>query len=63
MMRGRRTRRYQRPGRGIPQGDKPGSGPGGNCICPSCGYKIEHTWAEPCNTKTCPKCGAKLTRE
>jgi len=61
--RGRGTR-FQRPGRGrYPQGDKPGSGPGGNCVCPSCGYKTEHTWAEPCNTRKCPKCGATLTRE
>ena len=58
-----RSRRFQ-TGRGrIPDGDKPGSGPGGNCICPECGYTISHTRYRPCNTRTCPKCGSKLTRE
>ena len=53
------------PGRGLgrnPQGDKPGSGPAGNCVCPSCGYTILHARAGPCNQKKCPKCGAMLTR-
>jgi len=45
------------------QGDKPGSGPGGNCVCPKCGYKVEHTRLKPCNERICPKCGVKLTRE
>jgi len=64
-MRGR-GRAFQAPGRGRnrnPQGDKPGSGPGGNCICPKCGYEVEHTWSKPCNTKKCPKCGTIMTRE
>ena len=61
MMRGRRM---QAPGRGrYPQGDKPGSGPGGNCVCPKCGYTIAHTRFTPCNQRTCPKCGATLTRQ
>jgi len=46
-----------------PQGDKPGSGPSGSCICPSCGYKTSHIRARPCNQRTCPKCGARMTRE
>lgn len=51
------------PGRGRNNGDKPGSGPGGNCICPNCGYKTKHIVAEPCNKSTCPKCGARMTKE
>jgi len=65
-MRPRRGFRRFGPGVGrgrYPDGDKPGSGPGGYCICPSCGHKMQHTWAEPCNTKKCPKCGATMTRE
>jgi len=46
-----------------PTGDKPGSGPGGNCVCPKCGYTTPHKWADPCNTHTCPKCGATLTKK
>ena len=59
-----RVRQFQPRGRGRqPQGDKPGSGPGGNCICPSCGYKTSHTVAMPCNQKTCPKCGTQMTKQ
>jgi len=60
----RRLRRVQSQGRGrYPDGDKPGSGPSGNCVCPSCGYKTGHIRGSPCNTRTCPKCGARMTRE
>ena len=45
------------------QGDKPGSGPGGNCVCPSCGYASTHGRLSPCNQRTCPKCGTRMTRE
>jgi len=38
------------------------AGPGGYCVCPSCGYKEPHTRGTPCMNKTCPKCGAKMTR-
>jgi len=62
--RGRSMRNYQRPGRNrFPTGDKPGSGPGGYCICPSCGYKTPHSRLRPCNQRTCPKCGDTLTKE
>ena len=44
-------------------GDKPGSGPGGYCVCPSCGYKAVHIRAEPCSNRTCPKCGTRMTKE
>jgi len=37
-------------------------GPGGNCICPNCGYKEPHQLATPCVTKKCPKCETPMTR-
>jgi len=37
-------------------------GPGGNCVCPSCGAKFPHKIGVPCYQMTCPKCGAKMTR-
>ncbi len=40
-----------------------GRGPGGNCVCPSCGYKEPHTPGTPCYQKQCPKCGARMVRE
>ncbi len=39
------------------------AGPGGNCICPNCGHKAPHSAGQPCNQKTCPKCGAAMARE
>jgi len=63
-MRGRA--RFLQPGRGrniSPQGDKPGSGPGGYCVCPKCGYKQQHSRLSPCNQRTCPKCGARMTKQ
>lgn len=39
------------------------AGPGGNCICPNCGHKETHLVGQPCNQKTCPKCGMKMTRQ
>jgi len=37
-------------------------GPGGFCVCPSCGEKLPHTAGQPCTNVACPKCGAKMTR-
>jgi len=39
------------------------AGPGGSCVCPSCGKKVEHQRGVPCNTTKCPECGAEMTRE
>jgi len=39
------------------------AGPGGYCVCPECGHKIEHVAGKPCNRQKCPKCGAQMTRE
>jgi uncharacterized paraquat-inducible protein A len=60
--------RGQGDGRG--QGQGPGrmggakaAGPGGNCLCPSCGYKTAHQVGQPCNKLFCPRCGTAMTRE
>jgi rubrerythrin len=44
-------------------GDKPGSGPNGKCICPKCGFEEKHARGVPCNKKNCPECGTRMTRE
>jgi len=61
--RGRRGggRRGQRGGRGQMGGSK-AAGPGGQCICPNCNTTVPHQVGVPCYNKTCPKCGAKMTR-
>ncbi|MBS3816135.1 MAG: hypothetical protein KGY76_01065 [Candidatus Thermoplasmatota archaeon] len=51
-----------RGGRGK-QPDGQGLGPGGKCVCPSCGYEEEHQRGQPCYEKECPKCGTKMTRK
>jgi hypothetical protein len=67
--RGRRSRRGQGRGTGAGQGrgrgggDKPGSGPGGNCVCPKCGHREPHITGQRCLDLACPKCGTKMTRE
>ncbi len=38
------------------------AGPGGHCVCPNCGYEEGHRVGQPCNKKSCPKCGATLMR-
>jgi cation diffusion facilitator family transporter len=40
-----------------------GKGPGGNCICPKCGYKIPHREGVPCSTLQCPNCKNNLERK
>jgi hypothetical protein len=52
-----------RDGGGQGNGNKPGSGPGGNCICPKCGHKEPHVAGQRCMDRTCPKCGQKMIRE
>lgn len=41
----------------------PGSGAGGNCICPSCGQKEPHVAGQRCRDIPCPKCGTRMIRE
>ena len=51
-------------GRGMGRGGGPfAAGPGGNCVCPSCGHTEPHVVGQPCNQKTCPKCGTPMTRQ
>ena len=38
------------------------AGPGGSCVCPKCGHKVEHQAGVPCKQVKCPKCGAAMTR-
>jgi hypothetical protein len=38
-------------------------GPGGMCVCPECGHRLEHDTGQPCYEITCPQCGAKMTRD
>ena len=38
-------------------------GPGGQCICPSCGTKADHQVSVPCYGMECPKCGTRMVRE
>ena len=56
-------------GRGQSQGQGRGrmggpfaAGAGGNCVCPKCGTTVAHAVGQPCNAMSCPKCGAKMTR-
>jgi hypothetical protein len=54
------TGRGQRGGR--MGGNRPGLGPGGDCVCPSCGARAPHQRGTPCYNMSCPKCGAKMIR-
>jgi predicted Fe-Mo cluster-binding NifX family protein len=58
---GRGQGRGQGGGRGRMGGPMSG-GPGGFCVCPSCGEKTPHVPGQPCNQAACPKCGTKMTR-
>ena len=49
-------------GRGRMGGNRPGSGPGGVCICPSCNVSVPHKVGVPCYEMACPKCGAKMMK-
>ena len=40
-----------------------GLGPGGKCICPSCGKTLPHTTKNPCYQISCPNCGTRMTRK
>ena len=40
-----------------------GKGPGGDCVCPECGYKMQHEHGVPCSKLKCPNCKINLQRE
>jgi len=43
-------------------GNRPGAGPGGDCICPQCGKKLPHQAGVPCYSINCPNCGTRMMR-
>ncbi len=49
-------------GRGRMGGNRPGAGPAGQCLCPSCGTKVPHQVGVPCYTLKCERCGTPLIR-
>ena len=52
-------------GRGSGRGRMGGplaAGPGGECVCPSCGHSVKHKIGVPCSQQKCPKCGTRMTR-
>jgi hypothetical protein len=48
------------PGR---MGGPQAAGPGGYCVCPSCGHRVKHAAGQPCYNKECPKCGTQMVRK
>ncbi len=42
---------------------RPGRGPGGNCVCPECGKTLPHESGIPCSTLLCPACNSEMLRE
>jgi len=55
------TGRGQGRGAGRRMGGR-GAGPGGFCVCPSCGEKVVHQAGVPCFEINCPKCGTRMVR-
>lgn len=47
-------------GRGRNQGTAQGQG--GNCVCPSCGFRMSHNRGVPCYNIRCPKCSSVMSR-
>lgn len=58
---GRGSRRGSK-GVGRMRGNRAGAGPGGDCICPSCGARMPHQIGTPCYNLSCPECGTKMVR-
>ena len=44
------------------KGTRQGAGPGGDCVCPTCGARTPHQPGKPCYDVPCPKCGTKMVR-
>jgi hypothetical protein len=51
------------PGQGRGRGGGFRPGPGGMCVCSTCGEKVPHQQGVPCFDMKCPKCGAAMIRE
>lgn len=49
--------RGQGQGRG---GSRQGQGGWKYCVCPKCGYTVEHARGTPCLKQKCEKCGARM---
>ncbi len=54
---------WQRQGRFKTDDGEQGRGPGGECVCPKCGYRAAHQSGIPCSTIKCPNCNVYLERE
>ena len=56
-------------GRGLGRGNFPkgrmggDAGPGGQCVCPSCGTVIDHKIGFACTATKCPQCGTMMVRK
>ena len=50
------------PGRGRGRMGGSALGPGGKCVCPSCGATAAHQRTVPCNKIKCPNCGQLMAR-
>ncbi len=61
--RGQGAGRRQGQGAGKGGGRRGGLGPGGYCVCPSCGEKVAKQPGVPCTSVQCPKCGTSMVRE
>jgi len=44
-------------------GGRATAGPGGECICSSCGATTVHQAGVPCYQVKCPKCGTSMVRK
>ncbi|MBC8459795.1 MAG: hypothetical protein H8D67_17525, partial [Deltaproteobacteria bacterium] len=42
------------------QGEGAGEGAPRVCVCPECGYEVEHERNAPCTSMKCPKCGTAM---
>jgi len=63
MPRGDKTGPPRGGGGGGGMGGPRAAGPGGFCVCPTCGYREPHSPGQPCNQRLCSKCGTAMTRE
>jgi len=60
---GPKTGRGTKRGGGRGRGGGFAAGPGGDCVCTSCGERVANQTATPCFERKCPKCGAIMTRQ